>query len=291
MKLKNYLLGLMCMVAVLLVTQSCGDDDGGSVKNVLVTSHRGTGQFYTIDLATGEKTEAFSITDDAATLKDLRGFVYHPKEKTFFVSESTSPGGKLYSVNTSTKEATLINDNSGGDGGEEYEVWDAIVNWAVASDDSLISVGDFNSDGNGTVKFGTDGGRSNLTTLADICCGLGLIYDENTGDFTVGNGENSNDAEVIIERFNKDGESQQETIITDFEGFPDDDVTTEWLTVKGLVKAKNGTVYGLLYTYDTNNTYFVKIDIGAEKVVYISTLGVGSGNQYNLLAFIPENKL
>jgi len=290
MKKKN-LGALLSICAVMLFTLSCSDDDDGSSKNVLITSHRGTGQFYTINLTTGETTEAFTITEGANTLKDLRAFVYHGKAKKFFVSESTDPGGKLYSVNASTKVATLINDNSGGEGGTEYDVWDAVVNWAVASDDSLIAVGDFNDDGNGTVKFGTDGGRSSITTEADICCGLGLIYDKSSGDFTVGNGWSSDDGEVIIERFNKNGVSQDETIITTFEGFPGDDITTEWLTVKGLAKAGNGTVYGLVFTYDTKNTYFVKIDLEGETVSYISTLGTGGSNQYNLLAFIPGSKL
>lgn len=250
-------------------------------------------------MATGTTTEAFTIQEGANTLTDLRAFVYHPKQDKFFISESSSPGGKLYSVNVSTKAATLINDNTGGEDGIEYDEWDAVVNWAVAPDDSLISIGDFNDDDNGIVKFGTNGGRSHKTIPADICCGMGMVYDGATGGFTIGNSWNSDDGEVIIEKFNKDGVSQEEIIITTLEGFPadnpedavNDDLTTQWLTTKGLVRAGDGTHYGLLFGYDNKKTYFVKIDLTAEKVTFISILGSNNSNQYNVLAFVPENKL
>lgn len=54
MKLK-FLLLVVPVVALSLFIQSCGDDEE-PVKNVLITSHRGTGQFYSLDLTTGVTT-------------------------------------------------------------------------------------------------------------------------------------------------------------------------------------------------------------------------------------------
>lgn len=284
MKLK-FLLLVVPVVALSLFIQSCGDDEE-PVKNVLITSHRGTGQFYSLDLTTGVTTPIFTVSQSGTTLKDFRAFVYHPKQNKYFVSEATNSGGDLFSVNVSTKEATLINDNDG------VEPWDAVVNWVVDTDDSLLSIGDFNDDGNGFVKFGTAGGRSGRLTEVDFCCGLGFLFDSKTGISTIGNSWDSDDGEVVIEKFNREGVLQgTSSVITTFNNFPvDASMATSWLTTKCL--AQDGDdVYGIIFNDDTDDSYFVKIDLVALTVTYISTLGVDNNNQYNVLAFVPENKL
>lgn len=273
--------------------QSCSDDDSAP-SDVLVTSHRANGTFYKLNTKTGEKTEIFTATIGGSTLTEVRAFVYHPKEKLFYASANSyvdfgdgERRGFLYSMNPKTKEATIINNNDGNGG--DYAVWDAIVNWAVADDDSLIAVGDFNADASdGIVKFGTDGGRSNWTIPVDFCCGLGLLYDKKTEVMLVGSSENSSDGEVIIETINSDGEITETSIITTLTDFPDD-LSASWLNLKSMAEAKNGTVYGILHDYDSGKSYFVKIDIAGEEVTYISTLGLDWDNQYNVLAFIPGN--
>lgn len=274
------------LVAFSFLIQSCGDDDE-PIKNVLITSHSGTGQFYSIDVTTGETTPIFEIAQDGITLEDLRAFVYHPKEDKYYVSQAAKIGGHLFSVDISTKEATLINDNNG------EVVWDAVVNWAVDRDDSLISVGDFNSDGNGFVKFGTDGGRSGRTVeLSDACCGFGMLYNAQAGRVTIGNSGDSNDGEIVIENYTKQGVRQGGPILTTFVDFPEDaDMETNWLNTKCLAQDGDGPIFGIIYNYGTDYTYFVRIDVDDLTVTYLATLGENKNTLYNLLAFVPENKL
>ncbi len=290
--MKKTLLLSMLAFGALLTIESCKDDDPVP-QDVLITSHRKTGKFYSLDLATGEKTEVFDVTLNGNTLNELRGFVYHPKKKMFYASASsyvdqnTPRNGYLYSISTSTKTATVINENNGNGGA--YAVWDAIVNWAVAADDSLVAVGDFNNDGNGIVKFGTDGGRSLKTTESNICCGLGLLYNAATKTLQVTN--DPNDGTIEISTISEASGAITSTLVIDnLIDFPID-VSTNWLPVKAMAKAKDGTIYALMFNSDESDTYLIKINLVDQTATYISTLGTDNANQYNLLAFIPANTL
>jgi hypothetical protein len=252
----------------------------------LITSHRATGTFYKIDVKTGLTTEIFTPTLGGNSLTAIRAFVYHPKKKLFYASATSNPNGFLYTINPKTKEATVINNNDGNGGA--YQVWDAIVNWAVDKDDSLIAIGDFNSDGNGIVKFGTDGGRSLKTKVVDFCCGLAMIYDKKTGNMLVGSGEDTNNNEIDIVSINAAGTITSTSTITTFTGF-NDDFPNSWLTLKAMVKSKNGDVYGILNNYDSGKSFFVSIDLDGEEITYISTLGADESNMYNSLAYISAS--
>jgi hypothetical protein len=288
MKLR-FLLLVVPAVALSLFIQSCGEDEG-PVNNVLITSHRGTGQFYSIDLTTGATAPIFNITQSGITLTDLRAFVYHPKQNRYFISEGNTSGADLFRVDPSTKTATLINDNVKDD----EPNWNAVVNWVVDTDDSLLSVGDFRGSDNGFVKFGVDGERSDvLAGIQGFCCGFGMLYDKQTGVITVGNANSADNGEVIIERFTKTGVKQGSSIIiTTFNNFPEGSaMVTSWLTTKCLAQDGNGPIYGIVFNDNTDDSYLVEIDVTALTVTYISTLGVDNSNQYNVLAFVPENKL
>lgn len=307
--MKKHLFTIFLTGVLAVAISSCNDDDSEPVRNVLITSNRSTGQFYQIDVTTGTTTPLFKITYNGETLYDIRGFVYHPKLQKYFASvnsyENLGDGeqnGTLYSIDPATKVATQINDNDGkvnaSDPNQSYEIWDAIVNWAVASDDSLVAVGDFNGNGNGFVKFGTNGGRSLKTTTANVCCGLGMIYDAETGQAWVGN--DPNDGEVYLEQFDtQTGESLDDISLTTFEGFPDDfnEISaTSWMPLKGMATNSEdpaGTIYGLLFNNESasKKTYFVILDLDNSKVKYVSTLGLNVGDQYNSLTFVPSNKL
>jgi hypothetical protein len=295
---------------VLLILLSCGDDED-PIRDVLITNKRGTGQFYTVDVSNGNITPAFTITYNGQTLTEVRGFVYHKKLDRFFVSVSSYADfgngdqlGLLFSVDPNTKEATLINDNDGkvnpGDVVESYDIWDAVVNWAVEADDSLVAVGDFNSDGNGFVRFGTNGGRSLTTLDADVCCGLGMIYNAKTAQALLANGENQDNGEVDFEQFDTNtGKSLYLIRLRNFEGFPADFnnvFESSDLYVKAIASEGNttsGTIYGLMFNEeeDSRKTYFVSINLTTLKVTYISTIAETNEDQFNMLAFIPENKL
>lgn len=290
--MKKILLLSIFALGLLLTIESCKDDDPAP-QEILITSHRKTGKFYKLDLTTGAKTEAFDIKLSGNTLNELRGFVYHPKKDLFYASASSyvdqdNPrNGFLYSIVPSTKVATVINSNNGKGGA--YAIWDAVVNWAVASDDSLVSVGDFNGDGSGIVKFGTDGGRSKKTTEVDFCCGLGLIYDATAKTMLVTNDPNDGTVEILTIT-QATGAISNTLVIDNLIDFPKD-VSTDWLPVKAMAKAKDGMIYALMFNSDEADTYLIKIDIANKKATYIATLGTDNANQYNLLAFVPENKL
>lgn len=211
-----------------------------------------------MDQTTGETTEIFTPTFDGGDLLEVRAFVYHPGEKLFYASATSetfaeeTQAGFLYSINPKTKVAAMINDNDGNEGA--YAEWDAINNWAVATDDSLVAIGDFNSDGNGIVKFGTDGGRSLKTKEVDICCGNGMLYDKATGILQVGSGEDTDDGEIDIVTISAEGVITETNTITTFNDFPDD-LTITWLTLKAMAKNKKGDVYGILFHYDLGKSY------------------------------------
>ncbi len=258
----------------------------------LITSHRTTGKFYSLDQSTGDTTFLFKSMIDASTLNDVRGFVYHVSQDRFYASTNSccTQNGKLFTINPDTKAATLINPNDGNGGA--YQIWDAIVNWAVGADDSLVAVGDFNGDGNGIVKFGTDGGRSLKTAEVDICCGLGMLYDKSDRTLWVGNGWDTNNDEIEISLVKEDGTLVGSHTINLFEGF-DEDLTFpgQWLTLKAMTKAPDGKVYGLVFGTDWSKTYLVQIDIDAKTITNIKMIGHNNSNQFNTLAFVPKHRL
>lgn len=257
----------------------------------LITSHRSTGKFYSIDETSGDTTFLFKATVDGATLREIRGFVYHPTKNLYYASTNASGpfAGKLFTINPATKVATMINANDGNDG--EYEVWDAIVNWAVAADDSLVAIGDFNGDGNGIVKFGTDGGRGLETIQVDFCCGLGMFYEG--GTMWIGTGERTDDMEIEIMQLNEDGTLLGSDIINVFEGFEEDEtfVADQWFTLKGLARDDDGKTYGLLFGDDEDITYFVEVDVAGKKITYINKLGESNADSFNTLYAIAKHRL
>jgi hypothetical protein len=294
---------LLILVSGIFFMQSCGDDDKSPAADVLVTSNRQTGAFYKIDQKTGDTTKIFTPTVTGSTLTDVRAFVYHKGEDMFFASansEAYSAGsgskinstagislrlGFLYKMNPKTKVASVINNNDGNGG--EYDVWDAINNWAVAEDDSLVAIGDFNDDGNGIVKFGTDGGRSLKTKEVDICCGNGLLYDAKTDILTVSSSWDTDDGEIDIVAI-VDGEITTTTTITTFTGFPEtESITNYWLTMKAMAINSKGTIFGILYNRDEGRTYLVTVDMEGEEIKLLKKLGDDSDHQFNTLAFIP----
>lgn len=288
---------LVILVSGILVMQSCGDDESPAA-DVLVTANRQTGAFYKINQKTGDTTKIFTPTVTGSTLTDVRAFVYHKGKDMFFASANsylsentkahseagvTSRLGFLYKMNPKSKVATVINPNDGNGG--EYAVWDAINNWAVAEDDSLVAIGDFNGDGNGIVKFGTDGGRSLKTKEVDICCGNGLLYDAATDVLTVSSSWDTDDGEIDIVTI-ENGEITNTTTITTFTGFTEV-MGDSWLTMKAMAKNKKGIVFGILYAYDFEKTYLVTVDMEGEEITLLAKLGDDYDHQFNTLAFIP----
>jgi hypothetical protein len=85
-----------------------------------------------------------------------------------------------------------------------------------------------------------------------------------------------------------DGEITDTKTFTDFQGFPSD-LASDWLTLRAMAKDKDGVIYGIVFSDDSKETYFVKINLTTTIITYISTLGADNGNQYNSMAFIPNH--
>lgn len=271
------------LTLTVIFTASCKKDKD-AVSYSLVTSHRTSGKFYTINPSNGNTTEIFTPTFSGSTLNDIRAFVYHPKQNLFYASVSSSVGADLYTINPANKVATKINDNDGTNG----PTYTAVVNWAVAADDSLIAVGDFDDDDNGIEKFGINGGRSAGIAEADVCCGLGMLYDASTSTFKVANGWSTDEMEVLIQTITATGTVTGSVNITTFNNFPDD-LSDDWVVMKGMAQNTDGNIYGVLYNSDRSKTYFVRINMTAPSIDYISTLGADNANQYNNLTLIPNS--
>lgn len=254
----------------------------------LVAANRRTGIFYKLDKSTGTRQELFAPRYEGDTLKGIRAFVYHYGIQQFYASEITDFGGRLFRVDRASKEAIIINENNGNN--SAYDIWDAIVSIAIAEDDSLLVIGDFNNDGNGMVKFGTDGGRSLSTLEMEICCGLGMIYDptENANTIRVGNGWDSNDGEIVIDVFDLNTGGRLTSFITSrFNNFPVD-ISGNTLNHREMVKDNDGTIYAIIYDRNLDSSYLVQIDTSTYQANYISSLGTDNSNQYLALTLIPE---
>ncbi len=291
MKTPRLLLAAL-FVASLVLIDSCKSDDPSPITYVLISGNRTTGKFYSVNETTGATKEIFTPTSNGATLTEVRAVVYHPKKNLFyFAQNSTALGvnnvlGNLYSMNPTTKVATLINDNT------TSKLIYAIANWSIAKDDSLVGLGYLRTgSGSSIVKFGTDGKQTAKVVTSNFCCGMGMLYDSKTNKFTLSNDGAYANKVYVNEMDGATGVLSNEKIITTFSGFPEDFSVSSNLYLKAM--AQNGstaTIYGLLYNSipASRKTYFVKIDLTAKSMTYISTIGADNNNQYNNLTYVPS---
>lgn len=287
---KIFNLFTVALFVSLVVLQSCGDDEKPS-KNVLVLGSMFTGQFYTVNTTTGALTDLFVPQFDGGDLTDVRAFVYHPDEKKYYVAVTrNSPlDGAILTIDPATKESTVINDND-VDG---INVWRALPNWFVTSDDSLFAVGDFNNGIDGFTKFGVDGQPSSRIWVEerDMCCGYGMIYFSKENEIIVSNGDNQENGTLDFLVYNKDAEIKRGFSITNFIGF-EEVVGEDWWTIRSLASesnSRNGNVYGVLVNSDTGDTYFVKVDFSNYSITRIADLDTEGGYDFAPLAFVPES--
>lgn len=255
-----------------------------SDKTLLITSLRSSGEFFSLDENTGDKTALFTATYNEGALTGLRGFAYHSTLEKLFVTQTQKEGGQLFTIDPKSKEATLISNSN---------EWDAIANWGVTEDGNLIGLGFINTDNTGTslVKFSSDGNLSTYIPIEGVCCGLGMILDaKNEEIIFVDSYLGIDNGLVVIDKIDFDGNVSDMTSITTVEGFPSK-ISNAWLQVKALVQNNDNSIYGILSPYNTKASYFVKFDLENSKIVYISTLGSSKDEQYNVLAYIPKYAL
>jgi len=245
----------------------------------LVVIKRSTGMLSTVNKTTGTLTDKFAITYNDVALTGLRGLVYDQTTGKCYAGSTNSGDGYFYSIDLSTGEATLLNDNADGD-------WDAIADLVIASDGNILSVIYSGVVGNSALaKFDKVSGNSGthyslLDGEDEIWSTGGLCYGTSTSQLIIG-GETelyvSNLTGTISETIPIVGTANiddTETYMMDFE--KDDD----------------GTVYGMAYEYNDQNQYLVTVNTQTGALTEIKLLVNGANSTlYHCMALIPESKL
>jgi hypothetical protein len=252
---------------------------------LLVTSHRNTGVFYSLDTLTGAKTELFTPLYNSAPIAGTRGFVYHIEKDRFYASTSTDEGGTIYEIDPATNAATIINENNSGTDPE----WFTVANFVVLPDDSLMGIGPLNDfDHYVLMKFGTDGKKSPRTFDMDLCCGLGMIYKNDTEELIISDEPDNGSMRLV--RSEVDGQVIDSRDIYELENFPTD-ISDIWLPTRSMAQDRDGKTFAIMFNNTTKESYLVRVNTSVPSVTYITTLGADANNQYNTLAFIPRHAL
>lgn len=261
-------------------------------KMELVAVNGSTGKFYSLNKMTGAATEAFTITYNASPLTSIRGFAYNYSNGLYYASTNSNAGGKLYSINPSTKQATVINDNSSG-------TWDAIASVVVTPDNKLLTTMYVEDQINGQslTTFSLTGTSSTpikLTGNPDIGSGMGMTYSSAT-ELLIGDYNNYNvNNKARIHKTSLNG-IISETVLLDFVNFGT--LTNADIYIRSLVKDENSIIYGLVLVdgdgdNNTKNdfiTHLVRVDISNKTMTSIAKIGMNGTNQYFGLANIPSH--
>jgi len=267
----------MVISAILLSGCKKKDKDNPEV-NDLVVIKRSTGVLYKVDKTNGSLTEIMTITFAGEPLTGLRGLVYDPVSGKCFSGATNAGNGNFYSIDLSTGAATLLNDNANGD-------WDAIADLVIAPDGNILSLIYSNIYGNSALAIfnkttGNEGTHKDLTDGTDeIWSPGGLIYGSDNTKLIVG-GETcvylSNLNGVVSDTLNTIGTvniDDSETYVMDMEKVDND-------------------VFGLVYEYNDQVQYLVKVNTQTGALTEIKVMASGSNsNFYHCLALIPDSKL
>lgn len=245
-------------------------------KIEILVSDRNTGQFYSLDPSTGDKTEAFTITLDGEDLVQVRGAIYNYADRKMYVS-TTAPNGfeksMLYSVDMATLQATTINSNPN-------DTWKGLADLVITPQGNIMATMSLGQGiGESLISFDTDGTASAPVafTGADLCCGLGLTYGDTTNEVWVG------DSAATIHKSNLNGEVS-ETINLTLEDF-EYNMPNAYM-IKNLVQI-DGALYALCYENDNAITHIAKVDLENNTLVHIAQLSNSNATQVNALVFIP----
>jgi hypothetical protein len=251
---------------------------------VMVTANRTSGKMYVVDTL-GVKTESFTPKVNNTEIPGIRGFVYHIKKAKYYATTSSSVGGIIYEIDPATDVATVINDNMEGVDAE----WFGIANLVVMPDDSLLGVG-FLKDPtqNAIMKFGTDGNKSPAHEDLDLCCGLGLLFDNDSDELIISTEADPGSMKLV--RSELDGNVVDIRSIFNLINFPGAASSTE-LATKAITRDKSGNTFAIMFNIETKATYFVQLDFSVPSVTYIATLGADETDQYSSLAFVPKHTL
>ena len=241
----------------------------------MVVYNPDTGVFSSISTTDGTLTALGSITLDGVIVEGIRDIVYNPSNETVYASsKSNDPyGGKIYSVNPSTLEATVINDNANDD-------WYALPGIEMSNGKILGTVywDDYNEVdySTGLVWLNLDGSISDTSPLLNageyyyFSEGMAIEYGASNNEIYI-----TNEEEIIIADING---NITETIDLTGSGFPMEDSLDSIRTIE---TDDDGIIYGI-----DRDGHFGTIDLITGVFAYIATL---PSDKIVALSKIPEN--
>jgi hypothetical protein len=255
-----------------------------SDKTSLVFSHVSNGTFYRLNLQTKEFEEIFTIKKAGKAITRIKAFAFDAKRRSFFISTNN---GLLYSANADTKEAAIINDNTGAYG---TAVWNSVDNWSVDDQDSLIAVGDFGEDGRGIAKFSVSGVRSKRVIKSEICCGLGMLYDPKSKNMIIQNGNNDQAGSFTIQIMDTKTGRLSDNITFDTRGSQTLSIIA-FAGPSGLIWDRYRYLeYGLLSSGSFGSDQLIRFSFENRQLTWRYEMFLGLGdNKYSALTYLPDH--
>lgn len=280
------LLKFLAIMLLFTAFMACNDDDDDSpivIEDIMVVYNSDTGTFSKIDITNGALTPLGNVTYNDEILTGLRDIVYNPTDgKVYASSRADFNDGAIFSINPTTLEATILNNNDDDD-------WYALPGIEI-SDGKIIGTvywDDFNDDNDldyyeGLIWLNLDGTLHDYKPLMDDEEELSL--NEGMGiEFT------SNDTELLVTRWD-------EIIVSDLNGNVKEIVELESVNfpleksvdgIRTLETSQDGVLYGI-----DRRSRFGRIDltVGSPEgtFTYIATLSP-EDDKHVALSMIPEN--
>lgn len=282
MKIFTHYALMMAGFLSLIIMSSCGDDDSPA-PTIMVAIESSTGILYAVDETDGSTTEIGTVMMDGSEVLNIRAMQYHTGTKMIYASSTDDGSGVLYSIEPTTLEATVINDNADDE-------WYGVAGMVINDDDQIMTDMWFKSSadvgyGAGLAIFETSGTMSSsvLFSLQEICCGMGMVYDD---DDNVLIGSADNGFEIF-----RVGTSGTVNAVTSFT-YSDETVDVGDLYIRSLTKDRKGNIYALVYNSDTGNTLLCSVDMDEATFTELGQVNSTSDtNAFQGLMTVKENVL
>lgn len=251
----------------------------------LILIKRSNGAVMSVNTENGMLTDAFAFTLNGDSLNNIRSLVYHVADGQFYATTTNRGGADLISLDRTTKQATILNENPDND-------WDAIADMLVLDNGDLLVTHYDNTSAGGQAlaTFNTTtGDRSTpllFTSMNDICCGMGMIFGSNSSEVIVGV------TSGILGISDTNGAISADIQLTAAPEFTEIDLSNGY--IQNMVKTADGTVYGIINVNDfssVNDTYLVTIDITTGVVSNVVALdnSTETSERFHGLALVPAH--
>ena len=265
-----------------LVVVGCKDKDPEPSVQLMTLMNRSTGDVSQINLSTGEMTSLGNFTINGGAVIGIRDFVYNSSDDMIYACQDNNRGGKILKIDPSTKEATVINENTNVN-------WDAVAEMVVSSGKLLCTNYDnLNNYGLSLVEISTAGVVENNyqfkegDLVYDSNPGMGLCFNSSKTGLMVGSG-------LDMLSTSKTGVISEATTVT-YSGFPANTSNGSFGGyIQSLERGSDGKVYAIV-SLITDLDAFVQCfaSYSGGTMTYISTLNT-SGIKYLGLTNLPES--